>query len=61
MGLSLPDALRFVGADQGRFLPMNDAPVAPLVTTRHDEDVAVIEFDDGKHRVRRRKSQRPRP
>mgnify|MGYP004393720267 CR=1 FL=1 len=27
---------------------MNDAPVAPLVTTRHDEDVAVIEFDDGK-------------
>jgi len=27
---------------------MNDAAVAPLVTTRHDEDVAVIEFDDGK-------------
>ena len=27
---------------------MNDAPVAPLVTTRHEEDVAVIEFDDGK-------------
>ena len=27
---------------------MNAAPGAPLVTTRHDGDVAIIEFDDGK-------------
>ena len=36
------------GPSQGRFPNMNDAPETPLVTTRHDGDVAIIEFDDGK-------------
>ena len=36
------------GPGRGMFPPMNDTPRAPLVTTRHDGDVAIIEFDDGK-------------